>query len=507
MIEINDSLSYPSTPEQRLARLFAKRQELEERNEALPTFEEFQKFPPEFQPIIDALRELTITWNPVEFVTPSKESVVREKAAFFAAFDRSEDYQPRFEYRNAHDTPFDPIHAENVLEKLLQNVRAFSPQNRQERVAKIALYYKVRDDLASMRLLLGLRRQDDLQMKEALSQKYAPTDEKLIATAQQLYEQKTRGVQKVELPEGERPLLTPEQRKLLESVELTAEETSEAFSWALAQYGLLRPPNARGFAVKISEEVNYIDVRDKSVEPMTIWVPRHRPVEKMTGLKLLRLMGHEIEGHARQSMNGQELMIGGGLLRVDEEALYEGLAKRLDAKFDREYLGEEEIMMQIYSVFAIGMAEKGASFSEIFRDQYERHMHDVLKVPHDQPLPLEDAIAPEKRREVREQAWKFAFRALRGHIDMSNSAQYAFPKDLAYLRGFLIDKQLVEDGLGYLNELAVMQTNALYLTSEMNVREEDLPFPYKDVTREYCFNILLPKLEARAKEQEQSREQ
>ena len=485
--------------------------------------ETFKEIPPAFVEIVEQLRKLTRTWNPVELVTPSAESMRREKELFFAAFDKGNDYYPKFTYTHAQNINLDSQRAMRILQKALEHISAFRPENRSEQIAKVVLYYKVRDDLATAQLLKGLKEGSDEQIGKALAKKYTTIDDELVSIAEKMYQQsilssaKSGSAESTELPteselteltksvepaENSVPLLSSEQQKLLTSVEMTAEETKTAFDWLLDEYGMSRTVDRPGFKTIISDEVYSIDVRDKSVQPMTIFIPKERLAGKMTGLKLLELMYHEIEGHARQSMNGRVLTVGGGELRVDEEVLYEGLAKRLDTRFHREFLGKKEGIPQTYYVFAVQMAEQGASFPEIFKDQFNRQLHKILKIPHDQPLPDETNLSPQHLMEAKNKAWKYTYRVMRGHIKTTNKEGYAFAKDLAYLRGYLLDKALVESGNGYINELAIMQVNALQLVAEIDFQSEDLPFPFLDLTKKYCFEVLLPKLEARQKNQQ-----
>jgi hypothetical protein len=84
---------------------------------------------------------------------------------------------------------------------------------------------------------------------------------------------------------------------------------------------------------------------------------------------------------------------------------------------------------------------------------------------------------------------------------MSNPLGFAMSKDLAYLQGWLTDKQLGEAGYGGINEMAVIQSGGLQILARLGVDEKDIPHQYKDVVKEYIFTFLLPRLES---EQQQS---
>jgi hypothetical protein len=82
---------------------------------------------------------------------------------------------------------------------------------------------------------------------------------------------------------------------------------------------------------------------------------------------------------------------------------------------------------------------------------------------------------------------------MRGHIDTSNKAKFAMAKDLAYFRGWLMDKQLRENDLGAVNESAVIASNALPLIAHFHIEEKDLPHPFLNLARKYWEEILKPK--------------
>jgi len=460
---------------------------------------EIDKLPAEFQRITEQLKNISGSWNPVEFVTPSSESIKREKGQFFAAFQNGERYNPSFDYTYAESLDADPDLIRQQLLNLLQETRAISvPAESDEntrqltRIARVALYNKIKDDLASLDLLIGIRTKDEKRIGEATKRKYAPTDPVLNAIAQARYEGLTQPTQEETISDV---LLSPEQQKLLTKESYSAEQIKAAFEWILSQYGILKSEQTpQGFQVKISSEVTAIDVRDKSTEPMTIFIPENRVV---SGQKLLELCYHEIEGHARQSMNGMRMLIGGGALKVDDETLYEGLAKRLDEDFNLKYFGKKAGIPVPFYTIATQQAESGASFSDIFLDQLDKQLHVLLQIPPNKEINWQDSATQTVMSKGMEAAWRFTYRVMRGHTDMSNPESYAFGKDLAYLRGWLLDKSLGELNKAYVNEAAIMQTDALALMGRVDLRPEDLAYPYTDITKRYCFEVLLPEIDSR----------
>lgn len=83
---------------------------------------------------------------------------------------------------------------------------------------------------------------------------------------------------------------------------------------------------------------------------------------------------------------------------------------------------------------------------------------------------------------------------MRGHIDTTNNSSFAMAKDLCYIRGWLLDRQLREKGLGHLNEAAIIARGGLQLLAEFRLSESDLPLPYRDVATKYWQKVLKPQL-------------
>ncbi len=451
-------------------------------------------FPKELLIIAEKLQELTQTWNPVEFVTASKESIRREKAIFMESYQADQEYNPQFDYPGVANLDINTQEVRQQLEEMLHQVRVFPTTSEQDRLARTVLYFKIKDDIATIDIFEGIRNRDEKQIKAGMTAKYAGTDHFLVAVAEKLYKEKCQDSEN-NLVESQ-SLLSQEDQELLTNFIADAAAQKKAYDWMLQQYGVMRSENnPQGFKVVISSQVTSTDVRDKSAEPMTIYIPEDK---QTTGKELVKLLAHEIEAHVRQSMNGLKYVVGGGSLKVDDETLYEGLAKRNDETLARELFGDESGIPLPFYTLAIKKAETGASFVEIFTDQVERRLHVELKIDPQTAINFENEAVQQQMEKVMSGAWMTTYRVMRGHIDTSNPEGFAFAKDLAYLRGWLIDKQLTERGLGHLNEAAILQTNALPLMGRFRLAEQDLPFPYHELAKKYCLEVLLPELKAKA---------
>ncbi len=441
------------------------------------------EMPAHIQEIMHGIADVTRTWNPVEIYTADPSSIAHEREQFFAALHRNEDYSPRFTYSYAE--AFELGDSRAILERLLGLLQTFRTEDRTLLIAKFGLQFKINDDLATCDLVEGLQQKDETRIAQALQYKYPGTDRFLVQIAQEDYERRTR---EGSVHEEHTSLLNAREKQYLRSLRFDADDYRDAFVWALQQYGILKTEDQpQGFAVVIDERATAIDVRDKSVRGPTVFIP---VTTNGNGESLLRLMAHEIEGHARQSANGEQLFLfGGGELKIDDETLYEGLAMRHEHEFHLRQFGDHDgsPLPDIYTL-SIQAAEGGASFTQIFTEQCHRQLHLLLQVPAHDPLP--STIDPLVLERARNFAWRTSYRVMRGHLDTANRTGFAMAKDLAYLRGWLLDRQLHEHGHGHVNEAAISSIGSLRVLAEFSLSAEDLPHPYKDVTSVYLRKLL-----------------
>lgn len=455
----------------------------------IPSLEEI---PLELRQTAESVATISDTWNPVEIFTADSSSLNTEKKKFLEAYDNGETYNPQFTYSYAQS--LDLADQRTALTQQLRRLRQFAPGNRHQRLFRTALYFKIKDDLATCDLVDGLKTKNEKKIARAMKQKYPGTDQAILEAATTTYNHLLLGTdnETTTSRNGNYPL-TPEEQDFLKNREFSDAEIAKAFEWALDQYGILRSKeNPQGFQVKIDKEATAIDVRDKSKDGPTVFIPAGRTVKAD---KALEYIGHEIEGHARQSINGERtFLLGGGRLKVDNEMLYEGLGKRYDERFRRKFFGTSSGEPLPYYTFAIASAENGASFYEIFAQQMDLRLRARLKIGLDQSLPDRQHIDPAILTATKDNAWTTTYRVMRGHTDTSNKSKFAMAKDLSYLRGWLIDKQLENNGLGFLNEEGVIASGGLQLLAELKLSQDQLPLPFKDVTTKYWEEVLKPQM-------------
>lgn len=434
---------------------------------------------PALKDAAEKLQDMSNKLNPVELYTPEKDIRDKEKATFIEAFERGDIYQPQFSYKNAEDIDYEG--QQRKLYDIISDIHRYEPQNEAERLARIALNANAKDTMATLQLAEGIQKKDERLIKTAMHQKYPAVDAWLLDIAQKEYEKRARGERDVVTP-GD---LSADEQEYLMKKRLNAEDIAEAFIWALKQYNMYREndQDGPGFRVRIDQQATAIDVRDKSSEGPIIVIPSHR---NDNAAKILSLISHEIEGHARQAMNGKRLF---DLGRSDEETLYEGLAMRLEDAFMSKHFGNRS-MPSPYYVLAIQKADTGGSFYDVFQDCLERELHVALQIPVNEPLPSKDTINPEKYNKAMTNAWSTAYRVMCGHTDMSNPAGYAMRKDAAYLRGYFMDQQLRDQHLSHLNEANIISLDGLQLLARLKIDENDIPIPYQDVATQYMQMML-----------------
>lgn len=434
--------------------------------------------PPEALAIAEELERLSGKWNPVELYTA--DNFFGERDVFLEARARGESHVPTFRYGRA--LAFDVEGSRTVLQALRDRASGLPRVSERDWLAVATLRAKIDDDLATCEFVEGIQLGDDVKVGRGLAAKYPGSDDGLYAFAEAAFEDvvtaKEEALVPCELSEDER-------RYLEKELKLSPEQEAEAYRSALREYGMLRETeDGEGFLVVVDDSITALDVRDKSAMGPTVFVPGKRD-EPLSAMEVCALLTHEIEAHARQAMNGKKLFgIGGGGGREDDETLYEGLAVRYEWDFVERYFGKVRYDMDLSTlyVFATRMAEEGRPFADIFEDQLSR-ITALAKSP-------ASSLHEKDENFCRNKAFRMAYRVLRGHTDMSNAVPFAMTKDLAYLRGWLMDQELLKNNLGHANEVAIMPTSGLDALARMDLKPEDVPLKFKDFAPTYMRTLL-----------------
>jgi hypothetical protein len=473
----------------------------------------------EFKPILkiaDQVAFYTKYLNPVELFTVDNVNEIKQD--FLKKIGTSKEYNPQFTYQKSLSR-LDKTLQENkinikkikfFLESSLLNLKDLSLKNWGVRYIRYFLRKKIQDELVSLDLYYGLKEKDSKKVKKALEKKYPflLSDELLEA----VFIAETAKNQDFNLYSTGSGVLDKNQIKFLKQVDLgnnleklqdleknkpenrkyyyNAEEIKEAFLWVLNKYYDYYETN---FKKKIPKNLKYkfhissiysdIDVRDKSSSGMVICIPKDRVVDTK---KLLELLSHEIESHCRQSLNGVLLFyVGGGTLKIDEETLYEGLAIDTEDRINKDIMGIPSRIPEPYYILSIKLAYEGKTFLEVFHNLKLM----LLKTGELRKLSSKDAGFISDNL-----AWKFTYRVFRGHFDTANQEKFAMAKDMGYFRGVLLQKQLREYGLDYINSASILRTDFLKFYARFKFTEKDLPFPFLNITKQYFLEITQKRL-------------
>jgi len=368
---------------------------------------------PELNALIEQISEITATINPVEVYTPVNGQ--KEKKKFIDAFNAGERYNPVFEYDQ--DLLIKTIGKRRPLLRLRTKLLKLESEDVERELLRRMVLARVEDALSTTRIAIGIFNRNDYMTAGNMRRKYGNVSKELHAEAMSLHKQAATQEQKTR-PKAE--FWTRRQIQKLEKKTYDALGIKSAFEYALVLYGF-----ENDWTVVISDKVSAIDVRDKSQnERPSIYIPSHRTV---SGVKLLELIGHEIECHVRQSMNGNSLLphLGGGKLKTDDETFYEGLALMSDVDFSLKYLGDDTKKPKPYYTMAIKLAREGKDFYEVFRTIYW----------------FRSAVEGEEK--ALGTSWSTCFRVFRGITETkTNRYKYACSKDKAYLEGYLYAEKM-----------------------------------------------------------------
>lgn len=459
--------------------------------------------------------------NPIVLLTV--DNVVETKKRFLA----NPTENPTFSYANSVGELKAAVgeDIQTVLEKLKAAMHALlhirCKRGTIDQIARIVLGSIIRDHTAALRMAQGLENNDELQVKQALGRMYGERlDPETIANAETFFqaalvpddERVAGGVIRQDLATAIVNLtrtntLTNTEAGLQALQQLRkddpknaclyvdAQQVADAFSWALEKYYAAYKEKYskeidehHKYTIIVTDKASSIDVQEKSPDGKRIVIPRYRI---MTVKTLLELIEHEIEAHARQGLNGSSDRLGGlggGALKISDEVLMEGLALTGEEKINREMFGIDPEMSlgRLLYIFAEDLASQGKDFVAVFNAIKQRViLYETSRG--------RDVVAREKK--ISETAWLAAYRAFRGHLDTSNGNAFASLKDRAYFEGYLMAKQLEQEGISHLNEAAIPQVKALRLLARLDIPPETNDFQRLGLAKRYYEEVIGPDIE------------
>lgn len=379
--------------------------------------------------------------NPVEIVTPSnvgeaKKSWVESVKDFQLFID------PYFVYDRKK--LLDVLSHGNKLQAIRNNfTSSIEPENEVDQVVYDLLIKRIDQAIVTTEIAAGIYVCDDLRVSELCESIYGTPSPEQIRCCYDIAVGKESGSTALSR-------FSDDEQKKLEAMTFDARQIADWFEEALEYYCI------GGWAIDTGSEYTSIDVRTKNLSGRpVICIPEDRVVN---GLKLLELIGHEIESHLRSAENAHALfnkLLGGKsplahlsvvLAKSDNELLDEGQAKLSDVSIN----GTAAIPAPYYTI-AIDLAHRENSFKEVAEQ--------IFWLQVDKGATIEKAA---------KSSWTTTYRVFRGTTTPSAKNGYAFTKDYIYFAGYNTAKEIDPKYLQYasLDTEEIKRLSALGLIDE-----------------------------------------
>lgn len=370
---------------------------------------------------IQRLAEIISTLNPVELVTPTNVEEEKERWIKIAA-KNGFFTNPYFSYDRNRLKAVADLNREltSAISKLESSL---TPETPAEKAIVNILYSRINSAITCTELAASILLKDDKTTNELNLKLYGYPSNIQALKAYQL-------VAKEVEPEAIKSRFSKKDQKKLASLRFAAAEIGYWFTEVVHEYGF------DDWLVEVSDQYTSIDVRDKnSTGKPTVGIPANKIVN---GLKLLELVGHELECHLRGSANCKALVeqilgadsplapLFGIIAKSDNELFYEGVAKISDVRVN----GSSALPLP-YATIACDQARRGANFASIA--EIIRSMRSDMGQDSDAAL---------------SGAWTTTYRIMRGSTNPAVGG-YSFTKDYIYMRGYEIAKQINPEWYNY----------------------------------------------------------
>ena len=303
---------------------------------------------------------------------------------------------------------------------------------------------------------------------ELIREKYGDVDDDLAIEASLL-------VDELRFPEEHTKEQPPRNEKIeqgLALMQFDAAGVKKWFDYVLEEYGF-------EVEAEISEKYKFTTV-NYDYDGIKVYIPKNL---RVSGIRLLALIRHEIECRVRDFANSEALLrpfdLRHGIGRIDSDILTEGHAMLEEDKLYQLYFGTRKKPVPWY-VLAIDLAREGRGFVEVASKIREY---------------LTDCNYPD----ANELAWRYTYRVFRGSQNTFHARQetgtFVFTKDKAYLEGYVLAKALEEAGLSHWLQLGGLRPDELLeIASVVDFQPEDIPYKDKNVT-DKVYRSLLSTLE------------
>ena len=370
--------------------------------------------------VIRRLAEIIGKLNPVELVTPT--NVAEEKARWCKIAKNGFYTSPYFSYDR---TALKEVAGySNELKTGKNHISSkFVPESPAEKVILDILLSRIDSAIACTEIAASILLSDDATTNELCHRLYGHPSNTQAVEAYQIV---TKELERETIASR----FTEEEQKALKAQKFDAIQIGYWFTEIINKYGI------EGWTVEVGDQYTSIDVRDKnsSGKPV-VGIPTKREVN---GLKLLELVGHELECHLRGSVNCKALVeqilgkdsllapLYGVIAKSDNELFYEGVAKLSDVSVN----GSSALPMP-YATIACDQARRGENFASI---------SNIIKgMRMDMGQDEEAAING---------AWTTTYRIIRGSTNPSVGG-YCFSKDYIYMCGYEVAKQINPEWYDY----------------------------------------------------------
>ncbi len=197
---------------------------------------------------------------------------------------------------------------------------------------------------------------------------------------------------------------------------------------------------------------------------------------KCNGIKLLELIGHEVEEHMRQEENGDYLFAGLGNAKMKgDETNLEGIAKISDISFSALYEGKVLGAPTPWYLLAISyVMHENAGFVKT-----AQYIYDLLR------------SAGKAHKAAMSTAWATAFRVKRGNTQ--NYPGFVQSKDAGYFIGYHLARDVMDAGLGQYLDMGCFSTGMILKIAERyRVEPTDIPFLRRDAARRFYEHEIKP---------------
>ena len=393
------------------------------------------------------------TLDPIEMMTPLNAKTQR------ILWKNGSNIFPEFEY---DDNVLMMARAQAQTIKALGMLESKDDETEGFRIMRQILLDRYNVALAKTELAEGILDCDAHKARHAVAKLYGKLDPDIIEMAENHAQNlaKRKGKIKNGLPAE----LGADDVERLKNMKFDASGIRKWFKWALERYGI-------NFETIIDDSVSAV-----TVYPGRVLIPAERKVD---GIKLLMLLSHEIECHARDMANGMKLFgeIGGGVLRASDSIMAEGHAKLEDLRFQRKYLGEAREYPEPWYVLAIERASNGVGFNRV-ANELDFYLSET-----------------EPEADVKKDVWKYAYRVYRGSQDTEPARGhrnvFVCTKDKCYFEGYLFAKALVDNGLEHWLEIGMFRPDELLdIASVVKITPDDIPIKKLNLVDELIEKLL-----------------